>query len=316
VRFVLRVHGAQHTKREREERKTSKGKGKALENGTAAEEDGPEDWEALLQNIDPDVRKLLVQVFSAAELAFAKRAGKKLEGKANEKDAEAQNEKDAKAQNEKDAKAQNEKDYDTDIEADPLSDDDLIDSDDEAEEPKDEDGATANARAEKEQRTLLAEKRLCEIGRKMIMAVLGGLLDDNRNSVKKRLEWNRTKLGTSWREICAFLEKAKKGKGGKRPVKARPAAEAKRSEAKRSQAIVIEDEETTEDEVMPNIMDDEAGREVEEEVPDEEEQEREVERVIRDRSHISQAVELLSRSNISGCQPGCRSGRTLFQSPR
>jgi hypothetical protein len=236
-----------------------------------------------VQNIDPDV--LLVQVFSAAELAFAKRAGKKLEGKANEKDA----------------KAQNEKDYDTDIEAVPLSDDDLINSDDEAKEPEDEDGATANARAEKEQRTLLAEKCLCEIGRKMVMAVLGGLLDDNRNSVKKRLEWNRMKLGTSWHKTCAFLEKAKKGKGGKRPVKARPAAE-----VKRSQAIVIEDEETSKDEVMPNIMDDEAGREVEEEVPDEEEQEREVKSMIR---------ELLSRSNISGCQPGRRSGRTLFQSP-
>jgi cohesin complex subunit SA-1/2 len=248
-------------KREREERKTSKGKGKALENGTAAEEDGPEDWEALVQNIDPDVRKLLVQVFSAAELAFAKRAGKKLEGKANEKDA----------------KAQNEKDDDTDIEADPLSDDDLIDSDDEAEEPEDEDGATANARAEKEQRTLLAEKRLCEIGGKMVMAVLGGLLDDNRNSVKKRLERNRTKLGSSWREICAFLEKAKKGKGGKQPAKGKPAAE-----AKRSQAIVIEDEESSEDEVMSDIVDDEAGGEVEEEVPDEEERDREVESVIGD----------------------------------
>jgi hypothetical protein len=111
----------------------------------------------------------------------------------------------------------------------------------------------------------------------MVMAVLGGLLDDNRNSVKKRLEWNRTKLGTSWREICAFLEKAEKGKGGKRPVKARPAVE-----AKKSQAIVIEDEETSEDEVMPNIMDNEAGREVEEEVPDKEERERAVGSVIRD----------------------------------
>ncbi|KAF2489835.1 hypothetical protein BU16DRAFT_531276 [Lophium mytilinum] len=256
-------------KRSRDDRKKAKGKGKApQENGTAvdADESGLEDWEALIQPIDPDVRKHLLSVFAAAELAFAKRAGKKLDGKANEKDKELQ------------------RDAETDIDAEPLSDDEPMDSDDEAEEVVvvDVDGNSANAAAEKTQRTLLAEKRLCEIGGKMVMAVLGGLLDDSRGTVRKRLERNRTKLGASWREVCAFLERAKKGKGaagGAKPVaKAKPASPKKA----KSKTIVIDDD-SSEDEVMADSGDDDGEGEGGEDAAEEEgEREAEVESVIGD----------------------------------
>ncbi|KAF2806241.1 uncharacterized protein BDZ99DRAFT_422643 [Mytilinidion resinicola] len=253
-------------KRSRDDRKKTKVKGKAQENGTAVDADeGPEDWEALIKPIDPDVRKHLLNVFAATELAFAKRAGKKLDGKANEKDKELQ------------------KDAETDIDADPLSDDDPVDSDDEAEEVvEDVEGSSANAAAEKTQRALLAEKRLCEIGGKMVMAVLGGLLDDSRGTVRKRLERNRTKLGASWREVCAFLERAKKGRavagGAKQVAKAKLASPKKA----RSKAIVIDDD-SSEDEIMVDSGDEDGEGEGAGDAEEEEaEREADVESVMGD----------------------------------
>lgn len=88
--------------------------------------------------------------------------------------------------------------------------DDDPESDDEDEiESEDEDDETA---AHKKRDILLAEKNLCEVASKMVLALIGRVLDHNgpkAGIIRKRLERNRTRLGSNYKEIIAYLDDPK-----------------------------------------------------------------------------------------------------------
>lgn len=94
-----------------------------------------------------------------------------------------------------------------------------------------------------QQETLIAEKRLCEIAGKIVLAIVGRVLDNegaNKGKIKKRLQRNKLKLGSNLKEVMAYLD-GPKPRGKKR-------APAKRSGKKAVKAIEVENEEESEEE--------------------------------------------------------------------
>ncbi|KAL8716067.1 MAG: hypothetical protein Q9225_006248 [Loekoesia sp. 1 TL-2023] len=58
----------------------------------------------------------------------------------------------------------------------------------------------------RQKQTLLAEKQLCELAGKMVLAILAQVLDvDGKGKVRERLKRNERKLGASYREVLAYL---------------------------------------------------------------------------------------------------------------
>jgi cohesin complex subunit SA-1/2 len=109
--------------------------------------------------------------------------------------------------------------------------------------------ASQAKRVAKLQNSLLAEQRLCELASKLVLAVLGRMV--NVEVVKQRLERNKTRLGHNFKLVLEHLDqqtKGKKGKGktvaaatvkgGAQQVKAKPAV----PQAK-SAVVVVEDDE-------------------------------------------------------------------------
>ncbi|KAL9594067.1 MAG: hypothetical protein Q9219_007232 [cf. Caloplaca sp. 3 TL-2023] len=85
-------------------------------------------------------------------------------------------------------------------------------------EPEDEDNDAVGH--DKQTRSLLAEKQLCELAGKIVLAVLaGGVFVDGGEVVKGRVKRNEKGLGKNFREVLAFLGEKKPGrmvkKGGK-----------------------------------------------------------------------------------------------------
>ena len=77
-----------------------------------------------------------------------------------------------------------------------------------------------------QQETLIAEKRLCELAGKMVLSILGGVLDcegPNKGKIRERLKRNKMKLGSNFKEVLAYLDdpkpKAKKRAPAKKVVK-------------------------------------------------------------------------------------------------
>ncbi|KAL1304196.1 hypothetical protein AAFC00_000619 [Neodothiora populina] len=160
-----------------------------------------DDFLALALDIDVSTRKRTLRIYGAAETSFAKLADKSIDTTAEEETEDG--------------------DVDDEpvdpIDRDPEDEDDVDPSDD------DEglsDGAAAQAsqarRSQKLQKSLMAEQRLCELAAKIVLAVLGGVMDDE--SVRKRLLRNKTRLGPNLKEVLAHLDvddTGKKTKGRK-----------------------------------------------------------------------------------------------------
>ena len=77
-----------------------------------------------------------------------------------------------------------------------------------------------------QQETLIAEKRLCELAGKMVLSILGRVLDcegPNKGKIRERLKRNKMKLGSNFKEVLAYLDdpkpKAKKRAPAKKVVK-------------------------------------------------------------------------------------------------
>ncbi|OCK76286.1 hypothetical protein K432DRAFT_335961 [Lepidopterella palustris CBS 459.81] len=211
--------------------RTARGKGKA-----AGEWDNG-DWEVLLQEITPPLQTLILQVLNAAEVSYAKRAGKTLEPNDN-------------------------------IDDDPVDPDDepLSDSDDENEVDLDNEGDSENetAREEKMRRALVAEQRLCELGARIVLALAAGVVDRKGSVVRSRLERNKSRLGANWKEVVGFAD-GKKGKA----VSTRAAAKGGKGggvvgqgkKGVKNQAIVVEDEDEEDDEEVETPEGEEDGEE-------------------------------------------------------
>ena len=74
-----------------------------------------------------------------------------------------------------------------------------------------------------QQETLIAEKRLCEVAGKMVLAILGRVLDHegpNKGRIRERLKRNKLKMGSNFKEVVTYLDGPKPKAGKKRaPVK-------------------------------------------------------------------------------------------------
>lgn len=195
-----------------------------------------DDFLALALEVDGNIQKRILRVFGAAEAAFAKLTNKHLEN-VEEEDAEEDDDVDAEPADP--------------IDRDPEDEDDaaeLSDEDDEDGNPTSTQASQAR-RSQKLQKTLFAEQRLCELAAKMVLAVLGGMLDGT--VVRKRLERNKTKLGHNLKEVLAHLDindtsknpRVRKGAGAAKP------AAAKKAEANaKSREVVDDDSDEEEDE--------------------------------------------------------------------
>ncbi|KAL9051225.1 MAG: hypothetical protein Q9162_006152 [Coniocarpon cinnabarinum] len=167
-------------------------------------------------------RKSVLAVFIASERDYARKASKSLVDPA-EDTAEDQ--------------AETQRQEEEALEAEPES------SDDEMDEDEDEDvDAEAQSRAQlkknkKDKAALLAEQALCQITGKLVLALVGGCIDDD-GATKKRLLRNRNKLGKNYAEIVNALEK-----GEKRSKPKTRAAAASAAPRPQSRAETVEDRE-------------------------------------------------------------------------
>ncbi|KAI0166967.1 STAG-domain-containing protein [Hypoxylon sp. FL1284] len=144
------------------------------------------------------------------------------------------------------AKRTNKQLNDPDDDEDPL-DDDLPPEDDEDEELTEQERFAAE---------LKAEKILCELTGKLVLAILAKIIDHNgpdAGKLRKRLNRNKTKLGNNYRDVVAYLDEdhLRELRSGKK----KPAAKAKGKEAAKKPAalsaeLVIEDDDD-DDEIPP-----------------------------------------------------------------
>jgi cohesin complex subunit SA-1/2 len=137
----------------------------------------------------------------------------------------------------------------------PGEDDAPIDSDDEDlnDEDEDNDGHEVEGGKEaKKQAVLIAEQRLCDVTGKIVLTVIGRVMED-AEKVKERLMRNKLRLGSSYKEVVGYLEEKKlaaKGRGGAKSKKAAGAEKPSSAKGKeKSTAMVLEDDDIEDDEM-------------------------------------------------------------------
>ena len=182
----------------------------------------------LVHEINPDVQALITKIHGTAERIYAKKIRRPLEP----------------------------------------AEDDAPASESEVEEPSDEedsDDEDESAVSERLRSTIVAEKRLCELTGKIVLAIIGHVLDVSdagRGNLKQKLLRNKSRLGNNYREVVAYLEerkpKAKPGASkGKQPVNGGPNARGEQSNAHKSAERVDDANEDEEADNAANVEEDE-----------------------------------------------------------
>ncbi|KAK2794358.1 hypothetical protein FQN52_008717 [Onygenales sp. PD_12] len=137
--------------------------------------------QSLVQEISTETRTLLYRIHDAAERAFAKKSGRKLEVGEDDEPMDSQ----------------------SDIESSPSDDED--EGDDESRE---------TLVAQRTRSALLAEQTLCQITGKIVLAIVGRVLDASgpqSGKLKQKLLRNKSRLGQNYKEVVAYLDAAKSG---------------------------------------------------------------------------------------------------------
>lgn len=157
--------------------------------GVGNDEDVVFQTQSLVHEVSPDAQALVTKIQGIAERTFAKKSGRNLEP----------------------------------------AEDDAPASEDEPEDDEDEDASDAENETlanERLRSSILAEQRLCELTGKLVLAVIGRVMDasgSKRGSLKKRLLRNKTALGQNYREVLSYLEERKPRSAprskGKQPAK-------------------------------------------------------------------------------------------------
>lgn len=179
-----------------------------------------EDIKALVQNIPSKAQTIIISIFAAAEKQYAKKSHRLLEPTQDDSQA---------------------------VDSDP--EDSSLDEDDEEE----DEGSGKSSRSQHEK--LLAEKKLCELAGKMVLAVVGRVLDydgNGKRAVRDRLMLNRLRLGPNYKEVVAFLDGPPKatGKAGGGLGKGNGGKKGGRNKKKvdKSEEIVRDEEDSEEEE--------------------------------------------------------------------
>ncbi|PGH13269.1 hypothetical protein AJ80_06379 [Polytolypa hystricis UAMH7299] len=187
----------------------------------------------LVQETAPETQTLISHIHDAAEKAFAKKSRRKLEPLEDDAPMDSQ----------------------SDIES--------ILSDDEDEDADNDDSLAAH----RARTVLLAERRLCELTGKIVLAIIGGVVDasgSQRGKLRKKILRNKTRLGQNYKEVLAYLDNAKQPANKRRiprpngvaaPATASGAVNGNKANSKAKSAERIED--SDEDEGPSHIEEDE-----------------------------------------------------------
>lgn len=186
--------------------------------------------QSLAHEISSDTQELITKIHASAERVYAKKIRRPLEPA--EDDA-------------------------------PASESEL---EEESSDEDDSDNEDESATNERLRSTILAEKRLCELTGKMVLAIIGHVLDASgaeRGKLKQKLLRNKSRLGNNYREVVNYLEERKPktrpaAPKGKQPVNggARGASGNRANEHKSAERIDDEDEDENVD-VAANVEEDE-----------------------------------------------------------
>jgi cohesin complex subunit SA-1/2 len=191
-----------------------------------------------VREVTPKVQQLIEAGFIAAEKAFAKKAKRVLEPPADDDPPD-----------------------DLDSEPEDSSDEDEVD----------EDGQLRRAH-HRQQELLLAEKRLCELTGKIVLAMLGGVIDatgPSKGQLKKRIQRNKARLGPNFKEVVSFLEEPKPKKSSKaKAQETKPADRTKRTEKSKELVEDDEDEDEIEEVVEEGGEEDLRRKELQDEIED------------------------------------------------
>jgi len=125
--------------------------------------------------------------------------------------------------------------------AEPSEDDDPEDLDQEPEDEEDENATES----ERQSDTLKAEKQLCELAGKIVLAILAKVLDasgSSKGKLRSRILRNRQKLGSNFREVLAYLDDPKPKAKKSHKSKAQQAADLAKKVGKGKSARVAEED--------------------------------------------------------------------------
>ncbi|KAL8804678.1 MAG: hypothetical protein Q9200_005725 [Gallowayella weberi] len=126
---------------------------------------------SLVRPISSEAQSLILNIFAATEKHYARRSRRKL---------------------------------------DPAPDDAVDSAPEDSESDLEEDDEDEDAFSEQSKtQQLLAEKQLCELSGKMVLAVLGRVLDPEGQQVRQRIARNKSRLGPNFREVLTYLEEPK-----------------------------------------------------------------------------------------------------------
>ncbi|KAK6006893.1 hypothetical protein QM012_005901 [Aureobasidium pullulans] len=195
-----------------------------------------DEYLVLALEMDAVLQKRILRVFGAAEAAFAKATGKHVEVEAENSQAQETEEDDEEPADP--------------IDADPESEDEAEDEVDGEGDDEQQTQASQAKRVAKLQNSLLAEQRLCELSSKLVLAVIGRMV--NVAVVKQRLERNKTRLGHNFKLVLEHLDAQTKGKKGKgRAATTKPGAQQAKAKSaapqQKSTEVVVEDDEDEEE---------------------------------------------------------------------
>ena len=198
---------------------------------TSITNDGPSVTD-LVQEVPSKAQDLIATTFLSGEKSFAKKSKRTLEQPADD-------------------------DPPDDPESEP---------EDSSDEEEDEDEDERNRRNQHRQHEiLLSERRLCELTGKIVLAILGQVLDasgPSKGRLRNRIQRNKNKLGSNFKEVLGYLDepKPKKVPRGRRKSTAKGAEKEKPGMKSRAMITEKEDDEGEGDEEVEDVVE-EGGEE-------------------------------------------------------
>lgn len=182
--------------------------------------------QGLVHEMDQDTQKLIAKIHDIAERTYAKKIHRPLEPAEDEDPAS-----------------------ESDVEKEPSDDEE---DEEDAEDNEDNDDAADNERLRS---TILSEQRLCELTGKIVLAIIGRVLDASgpkQGQLRKKLGQHKSRLGPNYREVLSYLDerkprnarsaKNKKAAAGNKTDNGDDAAASKKRENEHKSAERIEDD--------------------------------------------------------------------------
>ena len=130
--------------------------------------------------------------------------------------------------------------------------DDLESEPEDSSDDDNDDGEELTRRTQyRQHELLLAEKRLCEFTAKIVLALLGQVLDTSgpkKGMLRKRVLRNKGKLGSNFKDVLGYLDEPKTKKSQKAKPKITMKEGTKEKPPEKSNALVTEDDDEDEEE--------------------------------------------------------------------